>query len=260
MRIALRVEYDGQHFSGWQSQKNDLPTVQGSLEAGLSKVADSPVKIICAGRTDAGVHACGQVVHFDTDVERDERAWVLGANANIDKAISVLWAKPVSEKFQARFSALRRRYRYVIVNRLVRPSFTAGRVSWEYRPLDEQRMQQAAQHLVGEHDFDAYRTVACQAHSPVRTIYRLDVNRKEDLVIIDIEANAFLHHMVRNIAGVLMAIGAGEQDVDWSKEVLETRDRTLGGVTAPPHGLYFMGVEYPPEFGIPQLPPTQLVW
>ena len=260
MRIALGIEYDGQEFCGWQSQKGDLPTVQAVLEAGLSTVANSSVKVICAGRTDTGVHACGQVVHFDTEVDRDERAWILGANANISKAISVVWAKPVSEKFHARFSAVRRRYRYVIANRLVRPTFAAGRVSWEYRPLDEQRMQQATNHLLGEHDFNSYRTAACQAHSPVRTIHRLEVTRKEDLVIIDIEANAFLHHMVRNIAGVLMAIGAGEQAVDWSRDVLGARDRTMGGVTAPPHGLYFMGVEYPPEFGIPQLPPTQLVW
>lgn len=260
MRIALGVEYDGQQFFGWQSQKEDVPTVQEALEAGLSKVANVPVKVICAGRTDTGVHACGQVVHFNTEAERNERSWVLGANANIPKAISVLWAKPVSEEFHARFSALRRRYRYVIANRPVRPTFAAGRVSWDHRPLDEQRMQQAANHLLGEHNFNAYRTAACQAHSTVRTIHHLKVQRREDLVIIDITANAFLHHMVRNIAGVLMAIGAGEQDVDWSKQVLAARDRTLGGVTASPHGLYFMGVEYPPEFGIPQLSPTQLVW
>ena len=148
----------------------------------------------------------------------------------------------------------------MIANRFVRPTFAAGRVSWEHRPLDEQRMQQAANHLLGEHDFNSYRAAACQAHSPIRTIHRLEVQRKEDLVIIDIEANAFLHHMVRNIAGVLMTIGAGEQGVDWSKVVLEARDRTLGGVTAPPFGLYFMGVDYPPEFDIPLLSPTQLVW
>jgi tRNA pseudouridine38-40 synthase len=256
----MGVEYDGQNFCGWQTQKDDLPTVQDSLEEGISTVADQAIKVVCAGRTDTGVHACGQVVHFDTDTNRDERSWVLGTNANINKSISVLWAKPVSEDFHARFSALSRRYRYVIVNRFVRPTFLAGRVSWEHRPLEEKRMQQAANHLLGEHDFNAYRAVACQAHSPVRTVSQLDVIRKEDLVIIDIRANAFLHHMVRNIAGVLMAIGAGEQDVDWSKEVLETRDRTLGGVTAPPHGLYFMGVEYPPEFEIPQLSPTLQVW
>lgn len=260
MRIALGVEYDGSHFCGWQSQKEDLPTVQGTLEAGLSKVADAEVSVICAGRTDSGVHACGQVIHFDTETERSERSWVLGTNANISKAVSVLWAQPVSEDFHARFSALRRRYRYVIANRFVRPTFAAGRVSWEHRPLDEGRMQQAAQHLLGRHDFNAYRAAACQAHSPVREVTRLEVRRLDDLVMIDIEANAFLHHMVRNVAGVLMTIGAGEQDVDWSREVLESRDRTQGGITAPPHGLYFMAVDYPAEFALPQLPASRLVW
>ena len=260
MRIAMGVEYDGSHFCGWQAQKEDVPTVQESLEMGLSKVANTEVKVVCAGRTDAGVHGYGQVIHFDTEAERSERSWVQGTNANTSKAISVLWAKPVDEEFHARFSAVRRRYRYVIANRFVRPTFAGGRVSWDHRVMDEQRMQQAAQHLLGEHDFNSYRAAACQAHSPIRTVHRLDVQRREDLIIIDLEANAFLQHMVRNIAGVLMAIGAGEQEVDWSREVLEARDRTQGGVTAPPHGLYFMGVEYPPEFGIPQVPPTQLVW
>ena len=260
MRIALGVEYDGSQFCGWQAQKEDLPTVQEALEAALSTVANEPVKVICAGRTDTGVHGVGQVVHFDTEAERSARSWILGSNANLPKTISVQWAQSVSEDFHARFSAQQRRYRYVIVNRFSRPSFTWGRVTWEHRPLDEGRMQQAATHLIGEHDFSSYRAVACQAHSPVRTVSQLNVQRKDELVIIDIEANAFLHHMVRNIAGVLMAIGTGEQAVDWSREVLEARDRTLGGVTAPPHGLYFMRVDYPPEFGIPQVPSTQLVW
>jgi tRNA pseudouridine38-40 synthase len=260
MRIVLGVEYDGRHFHGWQTQKENLPTVQDVLEAGLSRVAAAPVKLVCAGRTDAGVHACGQVVHFDTEVQRSERAWVFGTNANIHDAISVQWARPVSGEFHARFSARRRRYRYVIINRPVRSSFAAGRVVWDHRRLDEQRMQQAARYLIGEHDFSAYRAMACQAHSPVRKVTHLDVQREDDLIIIDIEANAFLHHMVRNVAGVLMAIGAGEQAIDWSRKVLETRDRTRGGVTAPPHGLYFMAVEYPSEFGIPQLSKTRLVW
>jgi len=260
MRIAMGVEYDGSHFCGWQAQKQDVPTVQGILEAGLSRVANAEIKVICAGRTDAGVHACGQVIHFETDTERSEHSWVYGTNANISKTISVQWARPVVEGFHARFGAVRRRYRYVIVNREVRPTFVAGRAAWDHRAMDEQRMQQAAQYLLGEHDFNAYRAVACQAHSSVRTLYQLDVQRQEDLIIIDLEANAFLQHMVRNIAGVLMAIGAGERSTDWSREVLETRDRTQGGVTASPHGLYFMSVEYPPEFGIPQVPPTRLVW
>lgn len=260
MRIALGVEYDGQKFCGWQVQKGDVPTVQEALESGLSKVANEPLNVVCAGRTDAGVHGLGQVVHFDTETMRRPHSWVHGANANIPKSISVRWAKPVSEEFHARFSALRRRYRYVIMNRDVRPSFAAGRVTWDHRSLDVQRMQQAARHLLGEHDFSSYRAVACQAHSPVRTVSILDVSREDDLLFIDIEANAFLHHMVRNIAGVLMTIGAGEQGIDWSREVLEYRDRTLGGVTAPGTGLYLMGVDYPEEFGLPQLSPTRLVW
>jgi len=260
MRIAMGIEYDGSQFCGWQAQKQDVPTVQGMLEAALSQVANSEVKVVCAGRTDAGVHACGQVIHFDTDAERSDRSWLCGTNANMDTTVSVLWAKPVDAEFHARFGAVRRRYRYVIANRAVRPTFAAGRVSWDHRTLDETRMQAAAKHLLGEHDFNAYRAVACQAHNPVRTLYRLDVQRREDLIIIDLEANAFLQHMVRNIAGVLMSIGAGEQAVDWSREVLETRDRTQGGVTAPPHGLYFMSVDYPSEFGVLQVPPTQLVW
>ena len=260
MRIAMGVEYDGRRFCGWQIQEGGVVTVQASLEAGLSTVADEPVKVICAGRTDTGVHAMGQVVHFDTNAVRSPRSWVFGANANMDKAVSVQWAQEVREDFHARFSARARRYRYVIVNRPVRPTFAAGRVSWDHRPLDATRMAAAARHLIGEHDFNAYRAVACQAHSPVRTVTRLDVTRHDDLVIIDIEANAFLHHMVRNIAGVLMGIGAGERDVDWSRAVLETRDRTLGGVTAPPGGLYLMDVTYPDEFGIPRLSNTRLVW
>ncbi len=260
MRLALGVEYDGSRFCGWQAQKEDLPTVQGALEAALSTVANEPVKVVCAGRTDTGVHGVGQVIHFDTAARRSERSWILGTNANLHKGVSVQWAQVVDDGFHARFSALRRRYRYVILNRFSRPSFARGRVTWERRPLDEARMQQAARHLVGEHDFNAYRAVACQAHSPVRTVSRLEIRRTDDLLTMDIEANAFLHHMVRNIAGVLMTIGAGEQGVDWSREVLESRDRTRGGITAPPHGLYFMGVDYPPEFAIPAVPPTRLVW
>ncbi len=260
MRIAMGIEYDGSQFCGWQAQKVDLPTVQEALEAALSRVANESVKVICAGRTDTGVHGVGQVVHFDTDAERSEYSWIRGSNANLSKAVSVQWARGVNEDFHARFCAQQRRYRYVILNRISRPSFTRGRVTWEHRPLDASRMQQAAEHLLGEHDFSSYRAVACQAHSPVRIVSQLAVQRKDDLVIIDIEANAFLHHMVRNIAGVLMTIGAGDQAVDWSREVLVARDRTQGGITAPPHGLYFMSVDYPSEFGIPPVPPTQLVW
>ena len=260
MRIALGIEYDGSDFAGWQLQEGEVRTVQGSVEQALSTVADHPVRVICAGRTDAGVHATAQVVHFDTHAERGMRSWVYGANANLPKSVSVQWARPVSDEFHARFSAVRRRYRYVILNREVRPTFLAWRVAWEYRPLNEALMRQAAQLLVGEHDFSAYRAVACQAKSPVRNLYELKVSRDRDMVILDLEANAFLHHMVRNIAGVLMDIGAGKQPPAWAGEILESRDRTLGGVTAPPHGLYLTGVGYPAHFDLPPLSPSGLVW
>jgi len=260
MKIALGIEYDGSDFSGWQVQEGKVRTVQGCLEQAVSKVADHPVQVYCAGRTDAGVHASGQVVHFDTSAQRAERAWVFGINANLPKDVCVLWAQPVADDFHARFSARRRAYRYVIYYREVRPTFLAYRVTWSHRALDVTRMQEAARHLLGEHDFSSYRAVACQAKSPVREIYKLDVTRQGDYLFIDVEANGFLHHMVRNIAGVLMAIGRGEQDTEWSRQVLAARDRTLGGVTAPPYGLYLTRVDYPIEFAIPQLSPPALVW
>ena len=259
MRIALGIEYDGRPYCGWQYQDHS-PSVQATLEQALSSVAAQSIRVVCAGRTDTGVHAAEQVVHFDTDVEREEKAWVRGGNVNLPKSVSVLWARPVSDAFHARFSAIRRRYRYVIFNRDIRPAFLAGRVAFEYRPLNETRMQEAAQYLLGEHDFNAYRAVACQAKSPIRTVYRLDVTRQDELLLIDIEANAFLHHMVRNIAGVLMTIGAGEHEPVWAKRVLEGRDRSLGGVTGPPDGLYLMEVVYPDEFGLPRLPPSSALW
>lgn len=259
MRVAVGIEYDGSGFNGWQFQNNGV-SVQGKVEQALSFVADHPVRVVCAGRTDTGVHALGQVVHFDTQSQRSERSWVFGANANLPKSVSVIWAREIPEAFHARFSAQARRYRYVIFNRPVRPTFLAYRVTWNHRPLDVERMAQAAACLVGEHDFNAYRASECQAKSPVRTVHDLKVFRKDDLVIIDIQANAFLHHMVRNIAGVLMAIGANEQPVSWSRQVLDSRERALGGVTAPPFGLYLVEVEYGSEFDLPKNTPTQLVW
>ena len=218
----------------------------------LATVADHPLRVICAGRTDTGVHALGQVVHFETQAERSERSWVFGANANLPKDVCVTWARPVVEDFHARYSALSRSYRYVIFNRPVRPALAGKRVTWEYRLLDEARMSAAAAYLRGEHDFSSYRALACQAKTAIRAVSRLDVSRDGELVYIDIEANAFLHHMVRNIAGVLMTIGAGEAEPRWAQEVLDLRDRTRGGVTAAPYGLYLMRVTYPPHFEIPQ--------
>jgi len=258
-RIALGIEYDGSHYCGWQYQDHS-PSVQEQVEHALAKVANHSLRIVCAGRTDTGVHALGQVVHFDTDAVREDHAWVLGTNANLPDDISILWAKPVPADFHARFSAVRRRYRYVIFNRSIRPAILAKRVSWEYRPLNEERMRTAAQHLLGEHDFSSYRAIACQAKSPIRTLYRLDVERRDEIFVLELEANGFLHHMVRNIAGVLMKIGAGEAEPDWAKEVLELRDRTQGGVTASPHGLYFVTAYYPQQFAIPELLPQGGVW
>jgi len=250
MKIALGIEYDGSAYNGWQSQKHGHG-VQEDVEKALSTVADQDISVVCAGRTDTGVHALAQVVHFETTAQRSERSWILGANANLPKSVSVHWAKQVDYDFHARFSALNRRYRYIILNQFSRPAVLSRRVTWKGQALDVALMSQAAEDLVGEHDFSSYRAVACQASSPIRTVQYLNVTRNENFVYIDIQANAFLQHMVRNIAGVLMSIGTGEESVDWAKQVLEFRDRKLGGVTAPPDGLYFMQVEYPEKFSIP---------
>ena len=259
MRIAMGVEYNGEKYCGWQYQEHS-PSVQQAVENAISVVANHSVRVFCSGRTDTGVHGIGQVIHFDTTAHRESHSWVFGTNANLPKDIAVLWAIPVSDEFHARYSALRRIYRYVILNRQIRPAMLRTRVSWEYRPLNEQRMIEAAKCLVGEHDFSSYRAVACQAKSPVRHMYRLDIERHGELIILELEANGFLHHMVRNIAGVLMTIGAGEADTTWSQEVLDERDRTRGGITAPPDGLYFVGVRYPECFAIPTLLSPGLVW
>ena len=230
-RIAMGVEYDGSHFVGWQSQREG-ETVQQNVEKALSKVANHPVKIFCAGRTDTGVHANEQVIHFETSASRKNYSWLSGCNTYLPKSISILWATEVPENFHARFSAIQRSYRYTILNRKIRPSILNNYVSFVRYPLDEEKMQQAAKHLLGTHDFTSYRTVACQAKSPVRTLLKLDVTREGEYIHLDLQADGFLHHMVRNIAGVLIEIGAGNAEVNWSKEVLEHRNRCLGGVTA----------------------------
>lgn len=255
MRVALGVEYDGSHYCGWQRQKHDPESVQEHLEAALSKVANHPVQVICAGRTDTGVHGVGQVVHFDTDAERKEKGWIFGCNTNLPGSIAVRWAKPVSDEFHARFSATSRAYRYVIYNHPVRPALGIQHLTWNFRPLNVELMQQAAQVLVGEHDFSSFQAQGCQAKSPVRTIHHINLYRRGHLIIMDIQANAFLQHMVRNIIGVLMAIGCGKEPLSWIGDVLNHRNRTLGGVTAPPYGLFFMRVGYPAEFGIPDPEP-----
>jgi len=251
MKIALSVQYDGSQFNGWQRQKHGVRTVQEELERALSKVADEPLVLVCAGRTDSGVHGLAQVVHIETNAVRDMKAWVNGGNRFLDYDIVISWAQQVEDDFHARFSAQSRSYRYLICNTPMRTAVMRRYVCWNYRPLDVDRMQSAANYLIGEHDFSSYRAAGCQAKTAQRKVMNLTVQRQGHMVVVDIQANAFLQHMVRNIVGVLMKIGAAERDPVWAKDVLEFRDRTKGGVTAPPYGLYFTGVEYPERYQLP---------
>lgn len=259
MRIALCAEYDGSDFSGWETQPH-ARTIQSTLEQALARVADEPVATVCAGRTDAGVHALAQVVHFETEAERAPHEWVLGANSNLPADVSVRWAQPVGEGFHARFSAECRHYRYLIVNRRERPALLRARAAWVRPPLDVERMRSGASHLVGEHDFTSFRAAGCQARNPVRTVVRLDVERRGALVVVDIAANAFLQHMVRNVAGVLVAIGNGKRAPQWAAELLAARDRTRGEATAPAAGLYLARIDYPRAFALPAVSPEWLLW
>ena len=252
-RIALGVEYKGSNYHGFQLQPAGTPSIQGHLEDALQQInAGIAVRISCAGRTDAMVHACGQVVHFDTSIERPMRSWMMGANRYLPKDISVVWAQAMPQDFHSRFSAIARRYRYVIYSDEVRPAHLAEEVTWTHQTLDIEKMRAAACCLVGTHDFNALRAAGCQAHSPVRTIHHLQVFEFGKLIVIDVRANAFLHHMVRNIAGLLMMVGAGERPVEWVQTVLDSCDRKAGGVTAAPHGLYMVQVEYPEQFKLPE--------
>lgn len=250
MRVALGFEYDGSHYVGWQSQTSGAG-VQSAVEKAISVVANEPIKTICAGRTDTGVHAAGQVVHFDTDAVRSERGWVLGVNSNLPDDISATWAVEVSEEFHARFSAISRAYTYRILNQPVRSALMHRKAWWVHADLDSVVMQSAADSLLGRHDFSAFRAAGCQANTPVREISVLTVTRQAQWISIHVQANAFLQHMVRNITGVLVAIGRGEQASDWAAAILASKDRTKGGVAAPPHGLTLVGVRYPDEFNIP---------
>lgn len=258
MRLALGVEYDGSEFSGWQRlhkpgepDRRGEPTVQAAVEEALSFVAGHAVEVTCAGRTDAGVHAACQVVHFDSPVARDPRGWVLGATTRLPPSVCALWCVPVDDAFNARFSARARQYRYRILNRAVRPALGRQTLSWERRPLDAAAMHRAAQALVGEHDFSAFRTVHCQAPHARRDLHDIRVARTGEVVEIEIQANAFLHHMVRNIVGSLLPVGRGERPEAWLAELLAGRDRTVAGPTASPDGLVFVGPRYPAACRLP---------
>ncbi|MEZ5572373.1 MAG: tRNA pseudouridine(38-40) synthase TruA [Halioglobus sp.] len=254
-RLACRVEYDGSHYNGWQSQPHSgTVTVQDQLELALSAVANAPVRVHCAGRTDSGVHAFSQVIHFDTPATRSCKAWVIGGNSNLPYAIRLHWAIPVSEQFHARFSAQARCYRYVIANTPIRPALLREQVTWHRSPLDARLMHSAGQSLLGERDFSAFRAASCQSRTPMRHVEAVSVGRRGELVILEITANAFLHHMVRNIAGALLAVGDQRRSVDWIEELLFGRDRTVAAETAPAAGLYLVDVRYPESFGLPATP------
>lgn len=250
-RYAAGIEYDGSSYKGWQQLGPGRPSVQAALEQALSAVADAPVSVVCAGRTDAGVHGHCQVVHFDTDVVRDPRGWTLGTTTRLPRDIAVRWCQPVDPQFHARFSARARRYRYRILNRAIRPALGRQLLSWERRPLDAEAMHVAAQALLGENDFSALRSAECQARHARRNLQSISVRRCDDVVEIQVQANAFLHHMVRNIVGSLCLIGAGERPVEWMAQVLAGRDRNLAGPTAPAAGLVFIGPLYPGQWQLP---------
>ncbi len=254
MRLALGISYNGQAYQGWQSQLSRL-TVQDKLEAALGKFTQHRVSTLCAGRTDAGVHALMQVVHFDTPLSRTASSWVRGTNAFLPRDISVEWAQEMPPEFHCRASATSRRYAYIVVESPVRPSVDNGRVGWVYKPLNLNSMQQAAAYLLGEHDFTSFRASACQALSPVKTLQRIEISQRGAYWRFEFEANAFLHHMIRNLMGCLITVGQGKHPPEWMKEVLLARDRDAAAPTFSPDGLYFLGPRYAPHWGLPERTP-----
>jgi len=250
MKYAIGVEYCGVAYCGWQRQPH-CDSIQQNLEAALGFIANHPVELVCAGRTDAGVHAIEQVAHFETSSERSQRAWVMGANCRLPRDIRLLWARPVPDDFHARFSALARAYRYIILNADVASGLFHDRSSWEFRPLDHEAMHEAAQLLLGEHDFSAFRAAGCQAKSASRDVQEISITRQDQLIYLDIKANAFLYHMVRNIAGSLISIGKGECNIDWFAKVFAAGDRNQADATAPAAGLYFLQACYPALYKLP---------
>ncbi|WP_430010201.1 tRNA pseudouridine(38-40) synthase TruA [Methylophaga lonarensis] len=259
MRIALGVEYHGSNFNGWQAQPGQR-TVQDSLTQAVSFVANHQIEVHAAGRTDTGVHALNQVVHFDTEAQRSDRGWLLGINTNLPEDISINWVKPVDESFHARFSATQRSYRYLILNRLSRSAVHYQRMWWTHKPIEIEHMQAAADLLTGHHDFSAFRAVECQAKSAMKTVDTITVSRHQDCIAIDVSARSFLHHMVRNLVGVLVPIGEGKKPVQWAAEVLESCDRNQADITAPAEGLYLTNVQYPQHFQLPGVSGFPVLW
>ena len=260
MKLAACVEYNGTHYCGWQ-RLSQADSVQVCVEKALSKVADEPIQVVCAGRTDSGVHASGQVLHFETQAERPLKGWLFGSNIHLPDTIALRWIQPVADEFHARFSATARRYRYIILNRQARPALLSGRVTWYQYPLDVERMHEAAQALLGEQDFSSFRAAGCQSRHARRRVSEVTMSRAGEYVYLDIVANAFLHHMVRNIVGALIFIGNHKRPVSWIGELLAARDRTLAGPTAAAAGLYLVHADYPEHFALPDdyvLPSLQL--
>lgn len=251
-RFAMGIEYRGDFFRGFQTQSSDVPTVQQALEKALSDICDETIGLVCAGRTDRGVHATNQVIHFDTLAKRPERAWLGGANTRLPDGVSIRWVREVSPLFHARFSAVSRVYRYLVYNSPTPSALMKGLTTRDCRRLDIESMIHGSRCLIGEHDFTAFRGADCQARNPVRRLEKLDIQRWQDFIVIEVKATAFLYHMVRNIVGVLLAVGAGEKSAPWIASVLASRDRRCGGVTAPADGLYLVGVDYDSEYALPQ--------
>lgn len=250
-KIALGIEYDGSRFSGWQRQDHVL-CVQQSIEEAIAKIAQHKISITCAGRTDAGVHATYQVVHFESPVDRPMRAWTMGINSNVPKSIAVRWGKEVPNEFDARFSATARKYRYIIYNHALRPGILNGGLTHEYNQINAEWMHQAAQALVGEHDFTSFRAAHCQSNTPVRCVHHIKVVRMGAYVVVEVKANAFLHHMVRNFVGSLITVGRGLEPVEWIQQLLAMKDRAKASMTAKPNGLYLVDVDYPAEYELPK--------
>lgn len=255
MRVALGVSYNGQAYDGWQSQPSGR-TVQDQLEKALGRFADQRISTLCAGRTDAGVHGLMQVVHFDTTAERTPYSWVRGTNTFLPRDIAVQWAHLVPDEFHCRANALSRRYAYLLLESPVRPSFDAGRVGWVFQPLTLEPMLDAAGRMLGEHDFSSFRASACQALSPVKTLTRLEISRRGAYWRFEFEANAFLHHMIRNIMGCLVVIGQGKQPPEWIDAVIAARSRDAAAPTFSPDGLYFLGPRYDARWGLPDRTPA----